>query len=174
MKNSWKCEVCLNYFTKTCLTNNYFSCDPHFVILAWVQSWNIFEKLMKVWSLPEFFHKNMSHEQLLFTWSKFRDSSMGTNLKYFEKLMKVCSPPETTLCLAAMSIKDHLIKLTMWWQGAQKLRNDRPVGAANPPAPPVSFATGEALNWTPNPSRNRQISLLYVEYYCCDIISRPS
>jgi len=35
---------------------------------------------------------------------------------------------------AAMSIKDHLIKLTMWWQGAQKLRNDRP-GAAAPPAP---------------------------------------
>ena len=35
-----------------------------------------------------------------------------------------------------MSIKDHLIKLTMWWQGAQKLRNDRPGGAAAPPAPP--------------------------------------
>ena len=39
-----------------------------------------------------------------------------------------------------MSIKDHLIKLTMWWQGAQKLRNDRPGGAAALP-PPVSFAT---------------------------------
>jgi len=25
------------FFTKTCLTNNYFSRDPHFVILAWVQ-----------------------------------------------------------------------------------------------------------------------------------------
>jgi len=35
-----------------------------------------------------------------------------------------------------MSIKDHLIKLTMWSQGAQKLRNDRPGGAAAPPAPP--------------------------------------
>ena len=33
-----------------------------------------------------------------------------------------------------MSIKDHLIKLTMWWQGAQKLRNDRPGGATAPPA----------------------------------------
>ena len=41
------------FCTKTCLTNNYFSCDPHFVILAWVQSWNIFEKLMKVCSPPE-------------------------------------------------------------------------------------------------------------------------
>jgi len=42
---------------------------------------------------------------------------------------------KTTHCLAAMSIKDHLIKLTMWWQGTQKLRNDRPGGAAAPPAP---------------------------------------
>jgi len=48
---------------------------------------------------------------------------------------------KTTHCLAAMSIKDHLIKLTMWWQGAQKLRNDRPGGAA---APPVSFATASS------------------------------
>ena len=47
---------------------------------------------------------------------------------------------KTTHCLAAMSIKDHLIKLTMWWQGAQKLRNDRPGGAAAP-CPSVSFAT---------------------------------
>ena len=45
MKNSRNCVVRLNFFTKTCLTNNYFSRDPHFVILAWVQSWNIFEKL---------------------------------------------------------------------------------------------------------------------------------
>jgi len=75
----------LNLFTKTCLTNNYFSCDPHVVILAWVQSWNIFDKLMKVCSPPEFFHKNMSHEQLLFTWSTFRDSNMSAKLKYFWK-----------------------------------------------------------------------------------------
>jgi len=27
----------------------------------------IFEKLIKVCSPPEFFHKNMSHEQLIFT-----------------------------------------------------------------------------------------------------------
>jgi len=65
--------------------NNYFSRDPHFVILAWVQSWNIFEKLMILWSLPEFLQKNMSHEQLLFTWSTYRNSSMGTKLKYFSK-----------------------------------------------------------------------------------------
>jgi len=85
MKNTWNCEVCPNFFTKTCLTNNYFSHDPHFVILAWVQSWNIFEKLLKVCSPLEFFHKNMSHEQLLFTWSTFCDSSMGTKLKLFLK-----------------------------------------------------------------------------------------
>jgi len=38
---------------------------------------------MKVCSPPEFFHKKMSHEQLLFTGSTFRDSTMGTKLKYF-------------------------------------------------------------------------------------------
>ena len=80
-----KLQCPLVYFHKICLTNNYFLRDPHYVILAWVQSWNIFEKLMKLWSLPEFFHKNMSHEQLLFTWSTFRDSSMGTKLNYFWK-----------------------------------------------------------------------------------------
>jgi len=31
------------------------------------------------------FSQNMSHEQLLFTWSTLRDSSMGTKLKYFWK-----------------------------------------------------------------------------------------
>jgi len=40
---------------------------------------------MKVCSPPEFFHKNMSHEQSLFTWSTFRDSSMSAKLKYFWK-----------------------------------------------------------------------------------------
>jgi len=130
------CVVLQNFFTETCLTNNYFSRDPHFVNLSWAQSWNIFKKLMNVCSPPEFIHKNMSHEQLLFTWSTFSDSSMGTKLKYiwkthecvksawiyfqkhvsrtiafsrdshfvilawvqswniFEKLMKVCSPPD--------------------------------------------------------------------------------
>jgi len=34
-----------------------------------------------------------------------------------------------------MSIKDHLMKLTMWWQEAQKLQNDRPGGEAASPAP---------------------------------------
>ena len=94
MKNSWNCEVRQNLFTKSCLTNNYLSCDPHYVILAWIQIWNMFEKLMKECSPPEFFHKDMSHEQLIFTWSTFRDSSMGTKLNIFEKLIKVFSPPE--------------------------------------------------------------------------------
>jgi len=40
---------------------------------------------MKVCSPPEFLHKNMSHEQLHFTRSIFRDYSMGTKLKYFWK-----------------------------------------------------------------------------------------
>jgi len=40
---------------------------------------------MKLCSPPEFFHKTMSHEQLPFTRSTLRDSSMGTKLKYFEK-----------------------------------------------------------------------------------------
>ena len=75
----------LEFFHKRCLTNNYFSRDPCFEILAWVQSWNIYEKLMKVYSPPEFFHKNMSHEQLLFTWCIFRDSRIGTKLKYLWK-----------------------------------------------------------------------------------------
>jgi len=79
LKNSWKFVVRLNFFTKTCLTNNSLSRDPHYMILAWVQNWNIFEKLMKLWSLPEIFHKNMSHEQLLFTWSTFRDYAPEKN-----------------------------------------------------------------------------------------------
>jgi len=96
LKSLWKCVVRLTFFTKTCLMNNYFSRDPHFVILAWVQSWNIFEKLMKVWSRPEFFNKNMSHEQLLFMWSTFRDSSMGTKLKYFWMWKQKCQ--EAKIC----------------------------------------------------------------------------
>ena len=60
-----------------------------FVILEWVQNWNIFEKLVKLWRPPEFFHKNMSHERLPFMWSTFRDSSMGTMLKYFWKTHEI-------------------------------------------------------------------------------------
>jgi len=33
---------------------------------------------MKLWSPPEIFHKNMSHEQWPFMWSTLRESSMGT------------------------------------------------------------------------------------------------
>jgi len=40
---------------------------------------------MKVCSPPECFHKNMSHDQWLFTWSIFHDSSMGPKWKYFWK-----------------------------------------------------------------------------------------
>jgi len=100
------CVVHLNFFTKTCLTKNYFSFDPHFVILASVQSWNIHEKHVKLWSPPEFFHKNMSEEQLSFMWSTlwfpnnyfsmsstFRDSSMGAKLNYFWKTHKTAMSP---------------------------------------------------------------------------------
>ena len=85
LKSSWNCDVRQNFITKTCLSNNYLSCDPHYVILAWVETWNIFEILMKVCSPPQFFHKNRSHEQLIFTWSTFHDSSIITKLKYFWK-----------------------------------------------------------------------------------------
>jgi len=44
---------------------------------------------MKVCSPPEFSQKNMSHEQVLLTWSTFRDSSMGTKLKYFWKTHEI-------------------------------------------------------------------------------------
>jgi len=44
MENTWNCEVRLNFFTKTCLANDYFSCDPLFVILAWVQKWKYYWK----------------------------------------------------------------------------------------------------------------------------------
>jgi len=98
LKYFWKSHETVlstwNFSQKTSLTNNYISRDPHFVILAWVQSWNIFEKLMKLCSPLEFFHKNMSQEQLLFTWSTFRDSSMGTSWNVFEKVMKLWSPLE--------------------------------------------------------------------------------
>jgi len=61
---------------------------------------------------------------------------------------------KTTHCLAAMSIKDHLIKLTMWWQGAQKLNNvvtggDRgPKRGRPPPLPPRQFR-----NWVQGNAR---------------------
>jgi len=33
LKNQWNCKVRRNFFTKTCLTKNHFSHDPHFVIM---------------------------------------------------------------------------------------------------------------------------------------------
>ena len=86
LKQFWKTHetvMSTKIFHEICLTKHYFSCDPHFVILAWVQNWNNFEQLMKLWCLPKFFQKNMSHEQSLSMWSTFRDSSMGTKLKWF-------------------------------------------------------------------------------------------
>jgi len=35
---------------------------------------------MKLRSLPEYIHRNISLEQLLFTWSSVRDCSMGTKI----------------------------------------------------------------------------------------------
>jgi len=45
---------------------------------------------------------------------------------------------KTTHCLAAMSIKDHLIKLTMWWQGAKNFEMTGHGG--RPPACPPSVS----------------------------------
>ena len=114
LKSWWNCEVRQISFTKTCLTNNYLSCDSHYVILAWVQSWNIFENLMKLWSPPEFFHKKMSHEQLPFMWSTLCDSRMGTELKYFEKFMKLWSQSCWQLRLAILSASFVLMS-RQWW-----------------------------------------------------------
>ena len=114
MKNSWNCEVRLNFFTKTCLTNNYFSPDPHFVILAGVQSWNIFENFMKRWSLPEFFSQKMSHEQLPYMWSTFRDSSMGAKFKNFWKIHETVK--SILLAIATGNIFSIIFLMSrQWW-----------------------------------------------------------
>jgi len=49
---------------------------------------------------------------------------------------------KTTHCLAAMSIKDHLIKLTMWWQGPKSFKMTGQ-GGGRPPCPPT---VGETTN----------------------------
>ena len=64
------------------------------MILAWVQSWNIYEKHMKLWSPPEFFHKNMSHEHFLSRDPHFVILAWVQSWNIFEKLMKLWSPPE--------------------------------------------------------------------------------
>jgi len=94
LKNSWKCVVRLNFFTKACLTNNYFSRDQHFVILAWVQSWNIFENTWKcvVWLI--FFTKTCLTTNYLLCDPHYMMLAWVQSWNIFEKLMKVCSPPE--------------------------------------------------------------------------------
>ena len=72
MKISKNCDVRQNFSQKSRM-KNYFWMDPSSVILAWVQSWNNSEKL----------DETVMSEQLLFMWSTFRDSSIGTKLKYF-------------------------------------------------------------------------------------------
>jgi len=76
---------------------------------------------MKVCSPPEFFHKNMSHEQLLFTWSAFRDSSMGTKLKHLWKNVRLWSPPD--VFHRNMSHEQLLVWLL------QQLFHVRPIGS---------------------------------------------
>jgi len=49
---------------------------------------------MELWSLPEFFLKNMSHEQFPFKWSNYVILAWVQSWNIFEKLMKVCSPSE--------------------------------------------------------------------------------
>jgi len=86
--------VCQNFFTKTCLSNNFFSRDPHFVILAWVQSWNILENSWNCEVRQTFFTKTCltnNHfwcdpHYVILAWVQKRNIS--------EKLMKVCSKPE--------------------------------------------------------------------------------
>jgi len=121
LKNSWKFVIRLNFFTKSCLTNNYFSRDPHFVILAWIQSWNIFEKLMKLWIPSDFIHKNMSHEQLPFTWSTLRASSIRYKVEIFLKNSWNCEGRQnlfTKTCLTNnyLSRDPHCVILK-WVQG---------------------------------------------------------
>jgi len=61
----------------------YLSIDLHLLIAIVVlgERWNNLENFKICDICLNFFHKNMSHEQLLFTWSIFRDSSMGKKLK---------------------------------------------------------------------------------------------
>jgi len=135
LENSWNCEVRRNLFTKTCLTNKYFSRDPYFVILTWVQNWNYFEKLMKLGSLPNSFHENMSHKQFHITGSIFCDSSMGTKLKYFwityetEKSAWIFDKNITheQIYLPRSTFRDSSIclKLKYFWIIHETLKSDR-------------------------------------------------
>ena len=76
---------------------------------------------MKLCSPPEFIHKNMSHEQFLFTWSTFGDSSMGTKLKYFWKTHEsVQSARIFSQTHASRTITFHVIHIT-WFQHGYKV-----------------------------------------------------
>ena len=51
LKCFWKTHETIMFawiFSQKHLTNNYFSHDQNFVILAWVQNWNIYVKHMKL------------------------------------------------------------------------------------------------------------------------------
>jgi len=74
--------------------NNYFSCDPHFVILAQVQNWNISEELMKVCSPPEFFTKTCLTNNCFSCDPHLVILAWVQNWNIFEKLMKVFSSLE--------------------------------------------------------------------------------
>jgi len=60
---------------------------------------------------------------------------------------------KTTHCLEAMSTKDKINNVVT---GAQKLRNDRPEGAAVPPAPPSVSPLDTAKAWRTNHSPSAQ------------------
>ena len=58
------------------------------------ESWNIFEKLMKLWSPLEFFHKNMSHDIYFLRDPHFVILAWVQSWNNVEILMKVCSAHE--------------------------------------------------------------------------------
>jgi len=64
------------------------------VILAWVQSWNIFEKLMKLWTPPEFFTKSRLTNNYFSRDPHFVILALVQSWNIFEKLMKLWSPPQ--------------------------------------------------------------------------------
>jgi len=139
LKYFWKPRQTMKYVKifsqKHASRTIYISRDPYCVILAWVQSWNNFEKLMKLGSPPNSFHKNMSHKQLHFTWSTFCDSIMGTKLKYFwitdetEKSAWIFDKNITheQILLQRSTFRDSSMgtKLKYFWKIHEALKSDR-------------------------------------------------